>query len=99
MATGGAKTTAGPSVMGPAGHHDGSLHTEQTQTAAGRPSRPDNHVAKEEELDLTKMLTVKQDARERMAAAMALVDGVILLAEERRGSLRQSDPQTELVWL
>ena len=37
---------------------------------------------RKEELDLTKMLAVKQDVRERMAAAMALVDGVILLAEE-----------------
>ncbi len=28
------------------------------------------------------MLAVKEDVRERMAAAMALFDGVILLAEE-----------------
>ena len=79
----GAKTTAGSSDMGPAGHQPvGPLPGGQTQTAAGRPSRPENRAAKEEELDLTKMLAVKQDVRERMAVDMALVDGVILLAEE-----------------
>ena len=79
----GAKTTAGSSDMGPAGHQPvGPLPGGQTQTAAGRPPRTKPRGATEEELDLPKMLAVKQDVRERMAAAMALVDGVILLAEE-----------------
>ena len=69
--------------MGPAGHQPvGPLPGGQTQTAAGRPPRAKPRGATKEELDLTKMLAVKQDVRERMAAAMALVDGVILLAEE-----------------
>ena len=79
---GGAKTTAGPSVMGPAGQRVGPLPGGLTQTAAGRPPRAEPRGAVEEELDLTKMLAVKEDVRERMAAAMALVDAVILLAEE-----------------
>jgi hypothetical protein len=79
---GGAKTTAGPSVMGPAGQRVGPLPGGLTQTAAGRPPRSEPRGAVEEELDLTKMLAVKEDVRERMAAAMALVDAVILLAEE-----------------
>ena len=78
---GGAKTTAGPSVMGPAGQQDGSLPGGPTQTAAGRPPRTEPRGAREE-LDLRTMLAVKEDVRERMAAAMALVDGVVLLAEE-----------------
>ena len=82
MAAGGAKTTAGPSVMGPAGQRVGPLPGGLTQTAAGRPPRAEPRGAVEEELDLTKMLAVKEDVRERMAAAMALVDEVILLAEE-----------------
>ena len=66
--------------MGPAGHQPvGPLPGGQTQTAAGRPPRTKPRGATEEELDLPKMLAVKQDVRERMAAAMALVDGVILL--------------------
>ena len=77
-----AKTTAGPSVMGPAGQQDGPLPGGPTQTAAGRPPRADPRGAIEEELDLPKMLAVKEDVRERMAAAMALFDGMILLAEE-----------------
>ena len=79
---GGAKTTAGPSVMGPASQQVGSLPDGLTQTAVGRPPRNEPRGADEEELDLHKMLAVKRDVRERMAAAMALVDEVILLAEE-----------------
>ena len=79
---GGAKTTAGPSVMGPAAQQDGPLPGGPTQTAVGRPPRTESRGADEEELDLQKMLEVKRDVRERMAAAMALVDAVILLAEE-----------------
>ena len=40
-------------------------------------------------MDLRKMLEVKRDVRERMAAAMALVDEVILLAEEAVLECRQ----------
>ncbi len=83
MTTGGAKTTAGPSVMGPAGQRVGPLPGGLTQTAAGRPPRAEPRGAVEEELDLTKMLAVKEDVRERMAAAMALVDAVILLRFRR----------------
>ena len=68
--------------MGPAGQRVGPLPGGLTQTAAGRPPRVEPRGAVEEELDLTKMLAVKEDVRERMAAAMALVDAVILLAEE-----------------
>ena len=60
-----------------------------TQTAAGRPPRTESRGADEEELDLQKMLEVKRDVRERMAAAMALVDAVILLAEEAVLECRQ----------
>ena len=73
---GGAKTTAGPSVMGPAGQQDGSLPGGPTQTAVGRPPRTEPRGATEE-MDLRTMLAVKDDVRERMAAAMALVDGAI----------------------
>ena len=41
------------------------------------------------ELDLLTMLAVKRDVRERMAAAMALVDEVIVLAEEAVLECRQ----------
>eukprot|EP01048_Picozoa_sp_COSAG05_P008084 COSAG05_NODE_599_length_8442_cov_52.187268_10_plen_166_part_00 len=67
--------------MGPAGQQDGSLPGGPTQTAVGRPPRTEPRGATEE-MDLRTMLAVKDDVRERMAAAMALVDGAILLAEE-----------------
>ena len=65
MAGRGAKTTAGSSVMGPAGHRGDPLPGGPTQTAAGRPPRAEPRGAVEEELDLPKMLAVKEDVRER----------------------------------
>ena len=82
MAAGGAKTTAGPSVMGPAGQQVGPLPGGPTQTAAERPSRPKNRVATKEEEDRRMELAVTRDVRHRMAAAMALVDGVFSLARK-----------------
>ena len=68
--------------MGPARQPDGPLPGGPNQTAVGRPPRSKRRGANEEELSLPQMLEVKRDVRERMAAAMALVDAVILLAEE-----------------
>ena len=82
MATGGAKTTAGPSVMGPAGQHEGPLPGGQTQTAAGRPSRPENREAKDEGEDRRMELAVTRDVRHRVAEAMALFDVVFSLARK-----------------
>ena len=86
---GGAKTTAGPSVMGPAGQQDGPLPGGPTQTAAGRPPRTEPRGANEVELDLLTMLAVKRDVRERMAAAKPTdwrPFGSSLLAREPRTS-------------
>ncbi len=65
--------------MGPAGQHVGPLPGGQTQTAVGRPSRPENRTAMEGEEFDRQLFQVGRDVNHSMAEAMAFVDASLSL--------------------